>query len=239
MVSYIFRWLVVVFATTQLTGCFTTAFLMDRQVNSAVSQRCCIQCMLLRLTGVRLGISFVIALCGLIPRIALCNELFRNTHLIELSQGSQLSQVMRASQIGGFETANGKWISFKEWYSTTWTVSQFTLMTQMTSEFGIVWGASTGEYGQKYTIDPSLKFGLVVRKQIDKDSSIAFKATAIIGGWLREKSCTADYGEIGGTQKVNCRLAATTLSPNDTLQYMYNMRPLNPYLFLLEYRITF
>jgi len=194
---------------------------------------------LLRLTGVRLAISLVIALCGLIPRTVLCNELFRNTYLIELSQGSPLSQVMRASQIGGFETAGGKWVSFKEWYSTTWTVSQFALMTQMTSEFGIVYGASTGEYGQKYTIDPSLKLGLIVRKQIDKDSSIAFKATAIIGGWLREKSCTADYGEIGGLQKVNCRLAATTLSPNDTLQYMYNMRPLNPYLFLLEYRITF
>jgi len=146
---------------------------------------------------------------------------------------------MRASQIGGFETAGGKWVSFKEWYSTTWTVSQFALMTQMTSEFGIVYGASTGEYGQKYTIDPSLKLGFIFRRQLDKDSSIAFKATAIIGGWLREKSCTADYGEIGGSQKVNCRLAATMISPSDTLQYMYNMRPLNPYLFLLEYRITF
>ena len=35
MVSYIGRWLVVVFASTQLTGCFTTAFLIDRHVNGA------------------------------------------------------------------------------------------------------------------------------------------------------------------------------------------------------------
>ena len=146
---------------------------------------------------------------------------------------------MRASQSGGFETANGQWVGFKEWYSTAWTVSQFAMMTQMTPEVGIVWGASTGEYGQKYTIDPSLKIGLVISHQIDKSSSVALKATAIVGGWLREKSCLADYGEIGGVQKVNCRLAATTLSPNDTLQYMYNMRPLNPYLFSIEYRFTF
>jgi len=187
----------------------------------------------------RLTIFVAIALYGLIPRTVLCNEFLRNTYFIDLSQGSQLSQIMRASQSGGFETANGQWVSFKEWYSTTWTVSQFAMMTQMTPEVGIVWGASTGEYGQKYTIDPSLKIGLVISHQIDKSSSIALKATAIVGGWLREKSCTADYGDIGGVQKVNCRLAATTLSPNDTLQYMYNMRPLNPYLFSIEYRFTF
>jgi hypothetical protein len=33
MVSYLCRWLVVVFASTQLTGCFTTAYLIDRHVN--------------------------------------------------------------------------------------------------------------------------------------------------------------------------------------------------------------
>ena len=191
------------------------------------------------MTGIRLGIVVFTALCGLTSQSVFCNEFFRNTYLIELSQGSQLSQVMRASQNGGFETSDGRWVSFKEWYSTTWTVSQFAMMTQMTPEFGVVWGASTGEYGQKYTIDPSLKLGLVLRKDLDRDSSVAFKATAIIGGWLREKSCLADYGEIGGVQKVNCRLAATTLTPSDTLPYLYNMRPLNPYLFSIEYRFTF
>jgi len=147
-----------------------------------------------RLNSMRLAISILIALCGLLPGAVLGNDFLRNTYLIELSQGSKLSQIMRASQNGGFETADGKWVNFKEWYSTTWTVSQFAMMTQMSPEFGIVWGASTGEYGQKYTIDPSLKLGLIFHNQLDRDSSIAFKATAILGGWLREKSCTADYG---------------------------------------------
>lgn len=32
----------------------------------------------------------------------------------------------------------------------------------------------------------------------------------------------ADYGEIGGMQEVNCRLAAEPIPPNETLQYLVN-----------------
>ncbi len=30
----------------------------------------------------------------------------------------------------------------------------------------------------------------------------------------------ADYGDIGGVQRVNCRLAATELEPKETLKYL-------------------
>jgi hypothetical protein len=164
---------------------------------------------------------------------------FVNTYLIDIGQGSQLSQVMRASQTGGFETANGNWVSFKGWYSTKWTDSRLALMTQLTPWLGLIWGASTGEFGEKYTIDPSVKVGLVVRHDFAKNSSLSFKATTTLGGSLREKSCIADYGEIGGQQKVNCRLAATPLAPTDTLQYLYNMKPLNSYFLSLQYSLSF
>jgi len=49
--------------------------------------------------------------------------------------------------------------------------------------------------------------------------------TTRIGGHLRERACTADYGEIGGVQRVNCRLAATPLEPRETLQYLWDERP--------------
>lgn len=172
-------------------------------------------------------------------RVASGNEFIRNTYLIELNQGSQLSQTVRAAGNGGFETSGGRWVGYRGWYSSSWTDSQFAMMTQMTPWFGIVWGAGTGEYGQKYTIDPSLKVGFVIRTDISRNSSLSFKATALIGGYLKEKACSADYGAIGGVQQVNCRLAATTLAPASTLQYMYNMGPLNPYLFSLSYQITF
>jgi hypothetical protein len=164
---------------------------------------------------------------------------FTNTYLIDIGQGSQLSQVVRSSQTGGFETANGSRISFKGWYSTNWTDSRLAMMTQLTPWLGLIWGASTGELGEKYTIDPSVKVGLVVRHDFAKNSSLSFKATTILGGSLREKSCIADYGEIGGQQKVNCRLAATPLAPTDTLQYLYNMKPLNSYFLSLQYSLSF
>ena len=162
-----------------------------------------------------------------------------NTYLIDLGQGSQLSQVIRASQSGGFETSTGNWVSFKGWYSSNWTDSRVALMTQLTPWFGLIWGASTGEFGEKYTIDPSLKFGLVLRHDFAKNSSLSFKATTTIGGSLREKSCVADYGDIGAQQKVNCRLAASPLAPADTLPYLYNMKPLNAYFLSLQYSFSF
>jgi len=179
-----------------------------------------------------------LSLVSILPP-ACASEFLDRTYLIDLGQGSQLSQIMRAAQNGSFETSNGSLVSFKDWYSTSWTDARFAVLTQLEPWLGIVWGASTGEYGQKYAIDPSLKIGVVVRSEIDKTSSISFKATTIIGGSLREKSCIADYGEIGGIQKVNCRLAASSLAPNDTLQYLYNMSPINTYFFSIEYRLLF
>jgi hypothetical protein len=113
------------------------------------------------------------------------------------------------------------------------------MMTQLTPWLGLIWGASTGELGEKYTIDPSVKVGLVIRHDFAKNSSLSFKATTILGGSLREKSCIADYGEVGGQQKVNCRLAATPIAPVDTLQYLYNMKPLNSYFLSLQYSLSF
>jgi hypothetical protein len=46
-------------------------------------------------------------------------------------------------------------------------------------------------------------------------------------GKLREKSCTADYGEIGGVQEVNCRMAASILPPSETLKYKFNDKPID------------
>ena len=49
----------------------------------------------------------------------------------------------------------------------------------------------------------------------------------MLGGTLHEKSCSADYGQIGGVQEVNCRLAASTLPPAETLRYLLNEKPYN------------
>lgn len=148
-----------------------------------------------------------------------------NTHLIELSQGSRLSNIVASAGTGGFETAHGSWISFNRWYRSNWTDARITWVTQMSPNVGLVWGASTGERAEKYTISPSLKLGLVFQAPVQKNAFISIKGTTILGGRLKEKSCVADYGEIGGVQEVNCRLAASPLEPSQTLTYNLNEKP--------------
>ena len=150
-----------------------------------------------------------------------------STYLVDVQQGSHQSQVVSGLRNGGFELAAGEAIGFNDWYRSNWTDTSLIWMTQVTKNLGILFGASTGEKGKKYTIDPSLRLGLVAHMQPARNMFLSFRATTNLGGRLREKSCTADYGEIGGVQEVNCRLAASTLPPEETLQYLLNAKPYN------------
>ena len=67
------------------------------------------------------------------------------------------------------------------------------------------------------------KIGFILQHEFNEQSRISFSMTRLMAGGLKEKPCTADYGEIGGVQSVNCRLAATTLEPSATLQYLANI----------------
>ena len=61
------------------------------------------------------------------------------------------------SQTGGL--SDGSRYSFNRYYSTDFEDLRVTMMSPMTDNFGIIWGFGTGESGNKYQIDPSLKFG--------------------------------------------------------------------------------
>ena len=162
-----------------------------------------------------------------------------STHLIELKQGSELSRKVSSLQTGGFESAQGAWVSMQPWYGSRWTDSTIAWMTQLNPGLGVIWGLGTGERGDKYRIDPSLKVGFIVQTEPRKQHYLSFKATARLGGRLREKPCTADYGEIGGVQQVNCRLAASTLAPSETLNYLLNERPQDRMTWMLQYKFFF
>jgi hypothetical protein len=144
------------------------------------------------------------------------------THLIDIRQGSSLSKTARDLRDGGYELANGDTVDFRQWYSARWTDVGVTWMTQVTPQWGLIWGFSTGERGAKYTIDPSLKLGFLFQQPTGRNAWLSVRYTTAFGGRLRERSCTADYGAIGGVQAVNCRLAASTLAPADTLHYLVN-----------------
>jgi hypothetical protein len=150
-----------------------------------------------------------------------------STYLVGLQQGSYLSRAARNLRSGGFELSGGGSVLFNDWYKTRWTDVTITWMTQVNENFGVLFGASTGERGKKYTIGPSLKLGVVMQTQAGKNALLSLRATAMLGGDLREKSCTADYGEIGGVVAVNCRLAASTLPPDETLKHLLKEKPHN------------
>lgn len=149
------------------------------------------------------------------------------TYLLELKQGSYLSSLAGNLGSGGFETATGNRIDFRPWYRSRWTEASITWMTQISQNLGVIHGFSTGERGPKYTIFPAFKLGVMMQTQTGHQAFLSLRLITTIGGELREKPCSANYGEIGGVQTVNCRLAATPLPPAQTLSYLLREKPPN------------
>lgn len=166
-------------------------------------------------------------------------DLFKATHLIGVSQDSSLSNLAKTLGSGGFETSGGSKVNFAKWYSAAWVDTRLDFMTQVTPHWGVLWGLSTGEQGEKYTIEPSFKVGFLSVYPVSKSSKWSFSATTIIGGRFQERSCTADYGDIGGTQEVNCRMAATEMEPAQTLAYLTSRDPANKYYVSVQYTLSF
>jgi hypothetical protein len=147
------------------------------------------------------------------------------THLLGLSLGSDLSSIPKSSRNQGYELSDGVGVSFDAWYRDRVPNIQIDFITEMTTDLGLLWGFGTGEYGEKYQIDPSLRLGLLYSSPVGDNGVLSMRLTTRIGGHLRERACTADYGDIGGVQRVNCRLAATPLEPSETLQYIWGEKP--------------
>jgi len=166
-------------------------------------------------------------------------DFIEKTHVIEIRQGSELSEKVNFYTVGGFEAANGSFVSYTPWYINHWTDTRVSFMTQITETIGIIWGVSSGEVGDKYRIYPSLKVGLAYFENLSKNSTLSFKVTTILGGNLTEYPCIADYGDVGGVQMVNCRMAASQLPPSETLNYLFNDRPYNQTMVTLEYKLYF
>lgn len=164
---------------------------------------------------------------------------FQATHFIGASKGTSLSDLARNLGTSGFETSEGNMVRFDKWYSTNWVDISLDLMTQISPRWGVLWSFNTGERGEKYSIDPSFKLGLLAVYPMSKASKLSFSVTTIIGGRFKERSCTADYGDIGGVQEVNCRMAATELDPAQTLSYLINQDPSRRNQISLQYTLNF
>ena len=153
------------------------------------------------------------------------HSLIAASYLIDVKQQSTLTQKAKALRAGGYETAKGNKVHFSRWYTPVASELQATWLTQLNRNVGIIWGFGTGENAEKYSISPSIQIGFTYQTELRKNSFITFTANTSLGGAFKEKTCTADYGDIGGIREVNCRLAASTLTPEETLQYLETARP--------------
>ena len=169
---------------------------------------------------------------------AVLERIWETTSVINVRQGSAQSERVAGLGRGGFERADGSWKSFEQWYAPRFPEMRFDYMTQLTPNFGILWGVSTGERGQKYAIEPGLKLGAIVQAEIGPAFTIALLGTRMFNNRLREKPCFADYGEIGAFE-VNCRLAATSLPPAETLKYLINDRSPERYWLGMRAKLSF
>ncbi len=179
----------------------------------------------------------LLAVLLLVPP-ARAQDFYPANYFVDIHQGSELSDQAAELADGGYELSDGTWVSFAEWYHTDWQDIRFEMMTQFTPDFGLLWGGSTGERGEKYTIDPSISLGFVAQVRTGPSSALSMTFRTIFAGELTEKTCEADYGDIGGIQTVNCRLAASILAPEETLEYLVNADP-NRLHIALTYSVTF
>lgn len=181
-----------------------------------------------------------VTVAAMLSAPAFAFDFIDNTFLTSISQGSNLSSKADSLRGGGFEMADGTYKSYDKWYAPKgWTDMHVGFITTLSRTFGITWGFSTGESGQKYRIEPSFRLGLVSTHLINKDALFTVRAYNTFGGRLIEKACEADYGEVGGIQQVNCRMAASPLPPAETLQYMIKERPMHAWMVSVDLNVKF
>lgn len=121
-----------------------------------------------------------------------------------------------------FELSGGDAVDLSRWYGPRFPNFTVSFESALNENVSLIWGGSLGEAGEKYRLGPSATLGLALRQQVGRRGTLQLKLVMQHGGALRERSCIGDFGAIGGLQEVNCRLAASTLAPAETLQYLWN-----------------
>ncbi len=196
--------------------------------------------------------SMVDALCHLTSSAALglvlsaslgsmanADRLKDDTFLLDFYIGSLRSDAAQRLGLGGYELADGTQVKLDEWYSPHFPELTFLMLTQVKQNFGIMWGFSTGEKAPKYTLSPAVHIGVLVQHELTGDGILTLSMSGAVGGRLRERPCIADYGLIGGVQKVNCRLAAGILPPEETLKNLLKIDGSSQIQVSLQYEFRF
>lgn len=152
----------------------------------------------------------------------------QGTQLVDIRLNPGFARQLQAIRAGGYENDGGDWVAFQPWYAPAWRDTSLTWMTPLSPRLGLMWGLSTGERAAKYTVEPGLRLGAVFQTEVSRNADVSFRAMHVLGGRLKEKTCQATYADLSdGAVEVNCRLAAGTMAPSETLKQMLSGRPDN------------
>jgi hypothetical protein len=149
---------------------------------------------------------------------------YPRTTLLEIRREQPPVRDLELVKFGGYELADGRFQSFNNWYAGRLVTTRAEFVTQFSPGIALLWGLSTGENREKYQLQPAVRIGILAVRSLGGSTTLSFSARTTFAGRLRERPCTANYGDIGGVQSVNCRLAASEMAPADTLQYLWNFR---------------
>lgn len=163
-----------------------------------------------------------------------------DTHLLEVSIGSTRSDQASEMRRGGYELADGTPVSFDDWYRPRLKELNLVFLSEVSPALGLIWGMSSGESGEKYRMNPGVRLGFILQRPVGQGGVVSLQVTSMLGGRFQEKPCQADFGVIGGgSVAVNCRLAASTLPPAKTLDYLVRMSGADEARVTLRYDVSF
>jgi hypothetical protein len=161
------------------------------------------------------------------------------TQLVALSFDGQNSGIVRQAAAQGFELSNGTPAQVAQWYTPYFPNLTAVFATDIRQGLALIWGASLGERGAKYSLGPSGVVGIALQQPMGPRSGVRLQLYGQFGGALNESHCLGDYGELGGMQHVNCRMAASILPPAQTLAYLWNLPPSLQATLKLTYEMRF
>ncbi|EAQ05699.1 hypothetical protein SKA53_06332 [Yoonia vestfoldensis SKA53] len=182
--------------------------------------------------GLAIGSTFQAQAAG-------AQDVWSQTSVLDVRTGSVRSGIALDLSAGRYALEDGTMVELSDWYRPRFLDLNILFLTEIQPSFGAIWGFSTGETGQKYTIDPGLWVGFVYRADLDDNQALTVSATTLLGGALQEQSCVAFYTILNDFAQVNCRLAASPLPPEETLPFLVSERGAIETTFSLRYEIRF
>ena len=116
--------------------------------------------------------------CLLFSKPAGAQAFLEDMELVGVGVGG-LSSLAAKLRRGTGGLSDGSRYSFARYYSSDFKDLRITMLSPINSNFGIIWGFGTGESGEKYHIEPSVKIGFLATQPVGDNGLLSLSASAV------------------------------------------------------------